>query len=93
MGMRDDLCSCWRMGKLGGVGVDPKFEIKRRSEIKKKDHDYAEGNWTEGKHECGTYVRSWTRSCNDSADEGGVVDAASEPGSGIQGGDGRILVG
>jgi len=24
-------------------------------------------------------------SCDDSADEGGVVDAASEPGSGIQG--------
>ena len=47
----------------------------------------------EGKYECGTYVGSWTRSCDDLADEGGVVDAASEPGSGIQGGDGRILVG
>jgi len=47
----------------------------------------------EGKYECGTYVGSWTRSCDDLADEGGVVDAASEPGSGIQGGDGSILVG
>ena len=73
------------MGKVGGVGVDHKFEMRRR-EIKKKDHGYAEGNWTEGKYECGTYVGSWTRSCDDSADEGGVVDAASEPGSVIQGG-------
>jgi len=31
------------MGKLGGVGVDPKFEMRRR-EIKKKDHGYMEGN-------------------------------------------------
>jgi len=31
------------MGKLGGVGVDHKFEMRRR-EIKKKDHGYAEGN-------------------------------------------------
>jgi len=44
----------------------------------------------EGKQECGTYVRNWTWSCDDSADEGGVVDAASEPASGIQGGAGRI---
>jgi len=36
-------CSCWRVGELGGVGVDSKFEMRRR-EIKKKDHGYAEGN-------------------------------------------------
>jgi len=81
---------CWRMGKLGGVGVDHKFEMRRRSEVKKKDHGYAEGNRTEVKHECGTYVRSWSWPCDDSADEGGVVDAASEPGSGIQARAGRI---
>jgi len=32
------------MGKLGGVGVDPGFEMRRSSEIKKKDHGYAEGD-------------------------------------------------
>jgi len=29
---------CWQMGKIGGVGVDPKFGMRRRSKIKKKDH-------------------------------------------------------
>jgi len=32
------------MGILRGFGVDHKFEMRRRKEIKKKDHGYAEGN-------------------------------------------------
>jgi len=89
MSMRDHLC--WRMGKLGGVGVDPKFEMRRRSESKKKDHGYAEGiEWRENTNVERT-LGVGLGPAMISADEGGVVDAASEPGSGIQGGAGPAV--